>query len=98
MKQYLPAPSEHIVSTSTSFTHMRERCGSTLLKTVELVSGQRVLYPFLMYYYLGLECSIQSLLISASFVNACEYWRTRHVPNGVYKDVYDGSFWKSFMD
>ena len=79
-------------------SHMRERCGSTLLKTVELVSGRKVFYPFLMYCYLGLECSIQPFLMSASFVNACEQWRTRCVPDGVYSDVYDGSIWNAFMD
>ena len=77
---------------------MRERYGSTLLKTVELASGRKVFYPFLMYYYLGLECSIQPFLISASLVNACEQWRTRCVPDGVYSDVYDGSIWNAFMD
>lgn len=76
----------------------RAQCGSTLLKTVELISGRKVLYPFLMYCYLGLENSIQPLLMSASFVNACEQWRTRHVPDGEYKDVYDGSIWNAFME
>ena len=76
----------------------RAQCGSTVLKTVELISGRKVLYPFLMYCYLGLENSIQPLLMSASFVNACEQWRTRDVPDGEYRDVYDGSMWNAFME
>ena len=74
------------------------QCGSTLLKTIELISGRKVLYPFLMYCYLSLEISIQPLLLSASFVNACEQCQTRHVPDGEYKDVYDGSMWNAFME
>lgn len=36
--------------------------------------------------------------MSASFVNACEQWRTRDVPDGEYRDVYDGSMWNAFME
>ena len=78
--------------------HGQAQCGSTLLKTVELISGRKVLYPFLMYCYLGLENSIQPLLMSALFVNACEQWRTRDVPDGEYRDMYDGSMWNAFME
>ena len=78
--------------------HMRKRCGTTLLKTVELVSGRKVFYPFLTYCYLGLECSLASFLRTADFVSACEQWRTRKVPQGIYKDVYDGKLWNDFLD
>lgn len=41
-------------------SYIRGRCGATLFVTVELVSGQKIFYPFLMYCYLGLESSLEA--------------------------------------
>ena len=45
---------------------MRSSCG-TLLKSIELASKKTYLYPFLMYCYLGLDVSLQSILIGPIF-------------------------------
>ena len=58
---------------------MRQPCGTTLMKTVELSSSKIILYPYLTYCYL-----------STSFVEECNKWRTRKEKCRVLQDVYDG--------
>lgn len=40
--------------------HMRNPCGTLLLKTVELSTGRTYFYPFLTYCYLNIDVSLQS--------------------------------------
>ena len=75
---------------------MRSQCGTKLLKTVELVNKQIYFYPFLMYCYLGLDRSLQSLFNRPGFYNDCEQWRYRCRVEGELSDVYDGKIWLSF--
>lgn len=76
---------------------MREPCGTLLLRTVELTTGRKVLYPFMTYCYLGLEVSMQTFLNRNGFLDCCEEWRNRAVTPGVLADVYDGQLWKDFQ-
>jgi len=71
--------------------------GTLLLKSVELASHRKILYPCMTYCYLGLECSLQSLLLIPGFGLACEQWRSRCRTEGVMEDVYDGNIWKEFQ-
>ena len=50
----------------------RQECGSLLLKTVELSTGRKILYPFLAYCYLGLQCGMQRFLLKPDFVSLSE--------------------------
>lgn len=79
--------------------HMRMRspCGTLLLKSVELASRKTYLYPFLMYCYLGLDVSLQSMFGRPNFFNDCEKWRSMPHSNGKLQDVYDGKMWQKFM-
>ena len=56
---------------------MRAACATPLLKSVELASQRKILYPFMTYCYFGLECSLQSLLLIPGLALACEQWRSR---------------------
>lgn len=76
---------------------MRALCGCRLVKTVELASKKRVLYPYMTYCYLSIECSIQALFNRSAFPVECEKWRSRQIPSGLYEDVYDGKVWKEFL-
>ena len=76
---------------------MRKPCGSVLLKSVEYASGITRLYPRLTYCYLGLEPSLQRLLLLPDFYTDCELWRYRRVEEGVMRDVYDGKIWSDFQ-
>ena len=75
----------------------RSSCGTLLLKTVELAGGRTYLYPFLSYYYVGLDQSLQLLLNQTDFVNQCEQWRSVRPRDGMLYDVYDGHLWKEFQ-
>ena len=76
---------------------MRAACATPLLKSVELASQRKILYPFMTYRYFGLECSLQSLLLIPGLALACEQWRSRCTTEGVMEDVYDGNIWKEFQ-
>ena len=74
----------------------RGACNSILLKTVELVGGRRILYPYLVYCYLGLEIALQQHFRNPQFETLCEKWRSRS-NDGSYSDLYDGNVWKEFQ-
>lgn len=80
------------------YLSMRSPCGAQLLKTVELASRQTYLYPILMYCYLGVDVSLQSLFDRPMFYSACEQWRTRVAIDGELRDVYDGKMWQKFAN
>ena len=74
----------------------RQRCGNLLLKSVELSSGKRLLYPFLTYCFVGIKLPLQSLL-RQGFVESCSEWKSRLVSENALMDVYDGRMWKEFQ-
>ena len=71
--------------------HISECCNVTLLKTVEVASGKKLLYPHITYCYLSIKTPLQSL--RPSFINECEKWRSRSVQPNTY---YDGQVWNDF--
>lgn len=77
---------------------MREACGCLLVKTVELASGKRIFYPYLIYCYLSIKSSLQAMFNRPEFHTLCEEWRSRHVQGSTYSDVYDGNIWKNFIN
>ena len=77
---------------------MRAPCNALLLKTVELASGRIFLYPYLTFCYLSPQISLESLLNQPNFFSECEKWRSRHVTEGVMKDVYDARIWNDFLN
>lgn len=77
---------------------MRTPCNSLLLKTVELFSGKKLLYPHVTYCYMSIQNSLQSLLLQPTFFNECEKWRSRTLPENTLQDIYDGNIWKEFQN
>lgn len=77
---------------------MRAPCGLPLLKTVEIAGGKRILYPYMIYSYLSIECSIQALFNRPNFHSDVEEWRSRQIIDGTYADIYDGKLWKEFLN
>ena len=75
----------------------RKKCCSTLLRTVELASGKKVLYPYRIFCYQSILHSLQELLKQSSFVSDCEEWRKQPHVFGEYKDVFDGQIWREFQ-
>ena len=80
------------------YAHMRQACGSKLLKTVEFSSGKQILYPYLTYYcYLSLKQSIQHLLQRRQFVSSSEQWCLNFGATSDMRDVYNGKIWRDFQ-
>ena len=75
----------------------RTSCNTPLLKSVELASGRRVLYPHKIYCYKSLTSAFQDLLLSSGFVEDCNHWRNRICSN-LLQDLYDGRVWKQFQN
>ena len=76
---------------------VNQACGGSLLKTVELASKCKVFYPLMTYCYVDLHTSLQHLLLNKSFVENCNHWKSREIPDSDLKDVYDGRVWKKFI-
>ena len=79
--------------------HQRRRqlCGNLLLKTAEFLSGKKLLYPFKLYCYKGLQASLQTLLLRSEFYLNCQLWRDRSSSPDSLDDVYGGRIWNEFQ-
>ena len=76
---------------------MQKACEAVLLKTVELASGQRCLYPRMTYCYLGLRVSLERLLLRPDFYKHSELWRYQEKHENMMEDMYDGEMWANFQ-
>lgn len=65
-----------------------KKCGRSLLKSVEVKLGKKILYPYKLYCYTPLKSSLQKLFVR-SFYEQCQHWKTRSL-DGSLNDVYDG--------
>lgn len=74
----------------------RVPCRASLLKTVELVSGRKILYPYKLFCYKSLQSTMQEFLLRPGFHQECEHWRIPYTSN-LLKQVYDGKVWKDFL-
>ena len=75
--------------------HFREPCRTVLMKKVKSPSGNRILYPNVIYCYKGVIDSLKEMMKSPGFSELCEHWRHLSSSSTVYNDVYDG--WKDFQ-
>ena len=56
-----------------------------------------MLVPKKIYPYKSVIESLQILIERKKFLDLCEQWRRRHVPQDAYADVYDGQIWNDFQ-
>ena len=73
----------------------RKCCGARLLRKVKTKRGYSLL-PMRSYPYKPLKQSIAQLVKREGFLECCEKWRERKIPQDYFGDVYDGSIWKHF--
>lgn len=52
----------------------------------------------MMYCYIDLSTSLQSLLVDPIFTREFELWKSRNMFDNCLRDVYDGRIWKEFME
>lgn len=93
----VPKNCPHIAYPKHSQSSRRKACNETLLSEVTLANGTKRYYPRKVYCYMPLISSLSSLLEKEGIVEACEHWRLRSIPSGVYGDIYDGRVWKQFQ-
>jgi hypothetical protein len=67
------------------------------MKSVELIGGRRILYPFLVYCY-RVEVILQQVLQRPNIEKWCEEWRYTQRKEDSYSYVYDGRIWQDFMN
>lgn len=70
------------------------KCGEPLLKEVSLRSGGTKLYPHKVYCYNSIIENLRQFLQRPGFVNKCELWRSRDIPDGFLAGIFDGRIWK----
>ena len=70
----------------------RVPCNCPLLKSIEVKSGQMLLYPYKIFCYLPIKKSLENFLSQPSFYKQCQHWKTRpKISNGSLSDIYDGA-------
>ena len=88
----------HIEFINHPQSRMRQSCKYKLLKTVELVNGKKLFYPFMSYCYLGLEASLKNLFMRQGFSKSFESsLNTRPVVPHTMADVIHGKMWSDFQ-
>lgn len=76
----------------------RTKCGEPLLKEVSLKSGGTKLYPHKVYCYNSIIDNLCQFLQRPGFVDKCELWRSRGIPDGFLADIFDGRIWKEWQN
>lgn len=73
------------------------KCDFILLKTVELASRKRIMYPNSVYCYNSLRSCLELLFSQSDFPGLCEQWKSRQAVTDCLSDIYDGGIWKDFQ-
>ena len=69
-----------------------------LLREIVTSKGSKKYYPYLVYPYVSLISSLQSLFLRPNFYNNCELWRKSYATdNESLSDVYEGLIWREFQ-
>ena len=60
--------------------------------------GSVRLYPLKVYCFKSLKESLQFVVKRKGFLELCEVWRKRVIPQGYFADIYEGKVWQEFMN
>lgn len=91
-----PKNCTHVSYPNHPHVSRRMPCSSVLLKKVRTKVGH-IFRPIKTYPYKSLRLSIEQLIkMNPSFLDICEKWRSRVVPDGYICDIYDGLIWQDF--
>ena len=92
-----PKVCKHIEYRNHPFESHRIPCGQKLLKEI-LTQKERKFYPIKSYCYCSVVESLSEILTKHEYLEQCELWQTRDIPDGLLCDIYDGVIWKSFIN
>ncbi|XP_016346834.1 uncharacterized protein LOC107692355 isoform X2 [Sinocyclocheilus anshuiensis] len=80
----------------TKRSAQKKKCGSALLRKLKSSTGKEFVYPIRPYCYSSVRQSLEVLVKRPGFLQKCEEWRLRKMPECVFGDVYDGQVWKDY--
>ena len=86
---------KHIAYPDHPHSHLRQRCNQLLMKTCKAKSSF-IYRPFKVFCYQSIIQTLKYHFSRPNFLNNCEQWRNRVIPDGVLGDIYDGRVWKEF--
>lgn len=72
----------------------RLKCNSHLMKKVNIGDAYK-LVPQKVFQYHSIRHSLKLLIEKKGFMEKCNCWRKRTIPEHTYADIYDGKVWKS---
>ena len=72
----------------------RVKCNTPLMKRVK-VGNTYKLAPKKVFQYCSIEHSLQLLIERKGFIDKCNLWRNRSIPENMLADIFDGEVWKS---
>lgn len=90
-------PCSHIAFPNHRQLFRRRPCGAEVLKEIRLKNGQTKLYPHKVYCYRSIRETLTHFIKRPDFVQKCEIWRNRNVPDDILVDIYDGQVWKDWQ-
>lgn len=76
---------------------LRQKCGTPLMRKLISPSDKEYLCPIRVYCYKNVIQTLANFVKRPGFVEKCEQWRHRNIPEAVMGDVYDGKIWQDFQ-
>ena len=87
---------QHISFPNHPHLSRRKKCSQPLMKCVKRNAAIH-LRPFRVFCYHSIKVTLQEMFMRPNFIEMCERWRDRNIPDGTLADIYDGRVWKEFM-
>lgn len=85
----------HVAHPNHPCTSQRIACSTSLLKKVKTIRGFKFI-PIKVYPYQPLSNSLNNLARKGDFLDSCEKWRSRIIPETHLADIYDGRVWLEY--
>jgi len=92
----IPKLCDHIAFPNHFYPSLRKPCSHHLLKEIRLKSSLKY-SAIKTYCFSPLKTSFMNILQRKGYLDMCEHWRNRVLPNAVLADIYDGAVWKEWM-
>ena len=94
----VPKTCPYVAFPNHPHTSRRKPCSHRIVKEVKCRDGSIKLYPLKVYCYKSVKESLECMVKRKGFLDMCELWRKRSIPQGYLADIYDGKVWQDFMN
>ena len=92
----IPKLCNHIAFPNHPYPSLRKACSHHLLKEIRLKSSLKY-SAIKAYCFSPLKTSFMNILQRKGYLDMCEQWRNRVLPDTALADIYDGAVWKEWM-